>query len=250
LLGDRDALGWLTARLPGRIERALGAGCGVASFELELLNRGLVEHFDLYDVSSACLEAATERARSLGVGDRVTVHCGDLLGAERDGYGLVTFVSSLHHAVDVEATVRFAHDILHPTGLLYADEYVGPRRFHYPPEHSDLVKALYRSLAPELRGPWPELPQPDPAEVSAADPTEAVQSDLIVDAVRAKFAEVELAPFYGALPFILWWGLDHDALWDTQSGRDFAGVLLSLDTAMGRSGALPPYFSLIFARKG
>src|SRR4051812_18814497 len=129
LLGDCDALGWLTTRLPpGRIERALGAGCGVASFEIQMLHQGLVEHFDLYDVSSVCLEAATERAHALGVGDRITVHCGDLLGADRDGYGLVTFVASLHHAVDVEATVRFAHDILSPAGMLFADEYIGLRR--------------------------------------------------------------------------------------------------------------------------
>ena len=31
--------------------------------------------------------------------------------------------------------------------------------------------------------------------------------------------------------------------------RDFAAVLLALDTAMGVSGALPPYFSVLLARK-
>jgi SAM-dependent methyltransferase len=248
LLGDRDALGWLTARLPGRVDRALGAGCGTAAFELELLSRGLVEHFDLCDVSGSSLAAATDRAEGLGLGDRITVRRGDILAADRDGYGLVTFVSSLHHAVDVTATVRFAHEILSPGGALFADEYVGPRRFAYPPEHADLVKGLYRSLASELRGPWPELPQPNPVDVAAADPTEAAQSDLILDAVRAEFADVELAPCFGALPFILWWGLDHDALWDTQTGREFAEFLLALDTALGSSGALPSYFSLILAR--
>ena len=192
-------------------------------FELALLQAGTVEHFDLCDVSSTSLESAMERADRLGVADRITIRCGDLLGADRNDYGLVTFVSSLHHAVDVATTVRFAHDILRPGGVLYADEYVGPRRFDYPPEHGDLVKALYRSLAPNVRGPWPELPQPDPADVAAADPTEAAQSDLILDALHTVFADVELAPIYGALAFILWWGLDHDALWDTQHGRDLHG---------------------------
>ena len=249
LLGDRDAAEWLTARLPGRVDRALAAGCGTAAFELSLLRSGAVEHFDLCDVSGSSLESATEQAKQLGVADRITVRCGDLLAADGHDYGLVTFVNSLHHAVDVPATVRFAHDILGPGGVLYADEYIGPRRFDYPPEHSDLVKALYRSLAPELRCPWPELPQPDPLDVAAADPTEAAQSDRILEALRAEFAEVELAPIWGALAFILWWGLDHDALYETQAGRDFVDVVLALDTAMGSCGALPPYFSLILARR-
>jgi SAM-dependent methyltransferase len=249
LLGDRGAAEWLTAHLAGPVDRALGAGCGTAAFELELLTTGAVEHFDLCDVSGASLELATERARHLGVADRITVRRGDLLDAEAGDYGLVTFVNSLHHAVDVAATVRFAHDVLVPGGALYADEYIGPRRFDYAPEHSDFVKTLYRALAPEVRCQWPELPQPDPHDVAAADPTEAAESDLIVETLRAQFADVELAPMYGALAFILWWGLDHDALWETQAGRDFAEVVLALDTAMGSSGALPCYFSLIFARR-
>jgi SAM-dependent methyltransferase len=249
LLGDRDTAAWLTDRLPARIDRALGAGCGTAGFELGLLASGAVAHFDLCDVSPTSLESAMAQADQRGLADRVTIHCGDLLAAERSGYGLVTFVNSLHHATDVAATVRFAHQVLSPGGLLFADEYIGPRRFGYPPAHADLMKALYRALAPELRCQWPELPQPDPADVAAADPTEAGESDLIVDTVRAQFEDVELAPIYGALPFILWWGLDHDALWDTPAGRDFAEFLLTLDSAMGSSGALPPYFSLILARR-
>lgn len=245
LLGATDACEWFSMRLPGRVDRAIGAGCGTATFELKLLKSGAVGHFDLCDVSGTSLESAAARAEQLGVADRITLRCGDFLEAESGDYGLVTFVSSLHHAVDVEATVQFAHDILRPGGFLYADEYVGPRRFDFPPEHSDLVKVLYRSLARELRCQWPELPQPDPADVAAADPTEAVQSDLILPALYAAFGDVELAPIYGAMAFMLWWGLDHDALWDTQAGREFAEVLLALDTALGASGAVPPYFTLI-----
>jgi SAM-dependent methyltransferase len=249
LLGNRDTAEWLTERLPGRVERALAAGCGTAVFELDLVARGAVERLDLCDVSQSSLDAATARAERLGIADRITVRCGDLLDAEQADYGLVTFVNSLHHALDVDVTVQFAHELLAPGGVLYADEYVGPRRFDYAPEHSEFVKAFYRSLAPELRCQWPELPQPDPADVAAADPTEAAQSDLILDAVRARFTDVELAPLHGALPFILWWGLDHDALWDTQLGRDFAETVLALDTALGSSGALPCYFALIVARR-
>ena len=239
---------WLSSKFPHRIERALGAGCGVADFELRLLESGAVEHFDLFDVSAGSLEIARRGAERLGLSDRVTFHQNDMFSAT-GSYGLVTFIGSLHHALDVPEAVRFAHDVLEPGGLLYGDEYIGPRRFDYPPEHSELAKSLYRSLAPELRSPWPELPQPDPKDVAVADPTEAVQSDLIMGELNRQFAEVDPVPQHGALVFMLWWGLNHDALWDTQLGREFASLLFEFDEALALSGRLPNYFTLVSARR-
>jgi SAM-dependent methyltransferase len=239
---------WLIAKFPNPIERALGAGCGIAEFELKVLASGAVDHFDLFDVSAGSLEIARRSAEHLGLSDRITIHHGDMFSASGN-YGLVTFVGSLHHSLDVCQAVRFAHDILEPGGFLYGDEYIGPRRFAYPLEHSELAKSLYRSLAPELRSPWPELPQPDPADVAAADPTEAVESDLIMSELHRQFPQVDSVPQHGALAFMLWWGLDHDALWESQLGREFASLLFDLDESLALSGRLPDYFSLISARR-
>ena len=249
LLGGRTAGEWLADRLSAPAARALGAGCGAALFELDLVRLGAVEHFDLWDVSPAFLELARDRAASLGISDRVTIRCGDVFAIDDGRYDLVTFVHSLHHAPDVRAAVRFSHDVLRPGGLLFADEYIGPRRFAYPPEHSQPVKVLYRSLSSEIRGEWPELPQPKPADVAAADPTESVESDLILSAINETFHSVETVPLFGALPFILWWGLDHDALWDTKLGREFVELLLEMDEALVAARRLPPYFAIVLAQR-
>jgi len=191
LLGGQSSSGSLLARFPGKIDRALGAGCGRAEFELGLLRAGAVEHFDLCDVSGASLQVAQGPGRRARFDGSRLLLCGDMRAHRQDGsYGLATFVSSLH-----------------------------------------------------------QLPQPDPEVVARADPTEAGQSDLIVGCVRSEFDGVELAPLYGAMPFILWWGLDHDALWEIERGREFAEVLRPLDAAMGRAGLLPSHFSSIWARR-
>jgi SAM-dependent methyltransferase len=140
-LGGREDHEWLVDRFPHPIERALGVGCGVADFELRVLATGAVEHFDLYDVSTASLEIAARSAERLGLSDRITLHQGDMFSAS-GSYGLVTFVGSLHHALDVAQAVRFAHDVLEPGGFLYGDEYIGPRRFAYPAEHAEFAKVL------------------------------------------------------------------------------------------------------------
>jgi hypothetical protein len=70
-----------------------------------------------------------------------------------------------------------------------------------------------------------------------------------MDVLHARFDVVEVTPLYGALPFMLWWGLNHDALYDAPAGRDLVRVLLEVDEALGRSGRLPSYFASFIARR-
>ena len=102
-------------------------------------------------------------------------------------------------------------------------------------------------LAEDLRCQWPELPLPDPEAVAAADPTEAVESDRILESM-GKFSDCRTVLFGGALPYIIWHGLNHDALWDTGRGRELVDVLLELDWALTQSQKLPSYFGVILAR--
>ena len=250
LLGQPSVGDWLRARMPAVAGRALGVGVGAAGFELELLASGCVEEFDLYDVSAVSLEPAAVQARALGVEEQAHLFCEDVMAAELPvAYDLVTFRGSLHHATDLDLMVDRVRRAMLPGALLFGDEYVGPNRFAYPPEHSVLAKTWFRTLAPELLCPWPELPQPDPSEVAKADPTEAVHSERILDVLAARFEYLEITPLYGALPFILWWGLQHDALYDLPAGRDLVEVLLEVDEALGRSGRLPTYFAAFVAQR-
>jgi SAM-dependent methyltransferase len=242
-----SALSWLADRLPAGIGRAVGFGSGTSQFELSLLAGGHIQELDLYDYSAAALAVAVETATRLGVSDRVRTHCTDMSEARGQRFDLAICRSSLHHAADMAATVRLIGDVLNPDGLLFAQEYVGPNRFGYPPEHAEVAKSLYRALAPELRTIWPELPQPDPAEVAKADPTESVQSEILLAEVGSAFNEVEVVELGGALPFMIWWGLNHDALWEQPAGLDLVNLLLELDEALLRSKRLPSYFGVLLA---
>lgn len=231
------------------VARALGIGCGIAQFELGLLRLGVVEHYDLYDVSAVALETAMESARATGIADRVRVYLLDInhVSLDRYSYDLVTFISSLHHIADLEQVLRRLKDALKPEGILFASEYVGPDRFAYPEQDAAYAKKLFRALDPALRCPWPELPQPNPVDVIAADPTESIHSSEIIPTLQRIFSTVELTPLDYTLTFILWWGLNHEALYDTAQGREFVELLLDLDRALVRSGALPSYFCYIAA---
>ena len=51
----------------------------------------------------------------------------------------------------------------------------------------------------------------------------------------------------GALAYTLWWGLNHDALFETEVGWDFVEVLLQFDQALTHTGVIDDYFVTIRA---
>ncbi len=247
LLGNQTSGQWLAEQIGNPVPRAMSIGCGTAMFEIELLAQGTIEHCDVWDISAAALEKAAGNAEHAGVADRISIHRGDALKSSERGYDLMIFQDSLHHATDLDTTLEFTRSALRSGGWVFAEEYIGPSRFAFPPEHVDLAQRLYRLLAEDLRCPWPELPLPDPVAVAEADPTEAVESDRILESL-GEFGECRTVPLGGALPYIIWHGLNHDALWDTDRGRQLVDVLLELDRALTESQKLPSYFAVILAR--
>lgn len=230
---------WLAARLHEPVERAVGLGCGTAAFELDQVARGKVRELLLFDVASGALELARQHSERLGITDRVHTYADDWVSSSTGRYGLVICRSSLHHALDMQAAVTRIRDLLLPGGLFFAHEYVGPNRFGYPAEHRDVAEALYRVLDPSLTCGQPVLPLPIPEAVAEADPTEAVESEILLATVHEHFEHLDVQPMGGALPFILWWGLRHDALWETEEGRLLVDLVHDIDQSMVRTGRLP-----------
>ena len=45
------------------------------------------------------------------------------------------------------------------------------------------------------------------------------------------FEDVEFIPTYGTFTAILMWSLNHDALYETEQGRNFMQLVMDMDTA-------------------
>ena len=254
LLGYSSREEWFWARyLNGKTElRGLGIGVGLGQTELRLITTGVFAHYDLYDISPAALEHVRRDAEAIGLANKVNCICQDVdsmeLGVER--YDLVTFIASLHHMDDLETLLRKCRAALKPGGRLWAVEYIGPDRFQFPDEHTEFAKRFYRSIHPGLKKLWaPELTFPSIEEVVAADPTEAIHSSKISLAIRATFENVEMINTYGTLPFILFWRLLHDDLYESPIGQEFVKTILDIDTMLIDSGQLPHYFAYFVATK-
>jgi len=230
-------------------DRGVGIGAGTATLELGLLVSQTVHRFDLLDVSPGALELADATARTLGVDDRVSTFHADVssfdLGARR--YDVATCMGSLHHVAELDDVLGAASRALAPDGVLVAYEYVGPDRFATHPVERRIAQQVYASLDPKLKSPHAELPLPDPQAVIAADPTEAVHSSEILGCLDRHFTDVRVVHHGGGLAYTLWWGLNHDALFETEEGWNFVQVLLQFDQALTETGVIDDYFVTIAA---
>ncbi|QFP61879.1 class I SAM-dependent methyltransferase [Brucella anthropi] len=235
------------------IRKAVSIGAGRAETEIEMLRKGYVEHFVLIDITKAGIEHAKHRAGELGFGDRVTCRVVEpgTPSLERDEYDLAMFVASLHHMSDVPASIKSVLKGVIPGGHLWcANEYIGPNRFNYPKDHVRITKAYYDLLPTDLcKHGRKELVLPTPDEVAEADPSEAPHSEEILK-VFANIAPLyELTPLYGSFAFIIFWGLNHDALYETDEGKRLVEEVLRIDRSLVDGGVLPNYFCHLVAKK-
>lgn len=191
-----------------QFKRGISVGCGSAVKEMRLLQAGVVEHFDLYELSQARINDGMRRASELGLQDRATFHLGDAFAVCQDesSFDLVHWDNSLHHMMDVFDALTWSRHVLSKGGALVMDDFVGPSRFQWSDQNLDLI-ASFRSLLPRrllrrdnvdslipVRPARPTIPK-----MIEADPSEAADSERILPALREVFPGANVIPTGGAI---------------------------------------------------
>ena len=231
--------------------RAASLGCGAGVSELALLKSGIVNTYDVFDITPSLLENAAKSAAESGLTHRFRPQMVDMNQVQLpvDSYDLVTFFSSLHHVADLEGVLNTCWRGLRSGGVLFAQEYVGPNRFAFPSEHVAIAKQFYRNLDPTFRCVWPELPVPNPRDVEQADPSESIHSAEIIPAIRRICPGASVVSFDIALTVILWYGLNYGPLYQQPQGHDLVQWILNVDQAFIQSARISTYQVEIIAIK-
>jgi hypothetical protein len=113
----------------------------------------------------------------------------------------------MHHVEALEHCVTEVAAALRHDGLLYLDEYIGPSRADWQRSLLAAADAVYRELPIALRR-GSRVPLP----LMEDDPSEAVRSAEIIEAVASRFSVEAYRPYGGnslALihPLVRWEGL-------------------------------------------
>lgn len=236
------------------VERAVSIGAGSAETEVEMLSKGYVGHFDLYDISPTGIEHAKQVATDRGFGDRITCHVVEpgVPQLLEQTYDLVMFVASLHHMPELDRTIQNVLRSMNDGAKFWAaNEYIGPDRFAYPKEHRDIAVSFHAQLPLHLKLYGIESLEdclPSAEDVAKADPSESPTSSMIVSTMKKYFPSLEVTPLYGSFAFVLFWGLEYDRLYDSDEGIRLVENVMRIDKAVVDSGMLPTYFAHLVAK--
>lgn len=196
--------------LSAQLRRGISVGCGAAQKEIELVRLGVVERFDLYEISAVRVQQGQALATSLGLRDRVTFRTDPhLFERPAPKYDLVYWNNSLHHMLDTATAVEWSRRVLLHGGVFYMNDYVGPRYMHFS-EAMCRMGTDFRSALPErlMLGVHPRVVPADMGHLLATDPSECADSDNIIPAIQRAFpgATIKLTGgviYHGALSDVL-----------------------------------------------
>ncbi len=236
---------------------ALSLGCGTGNKELAWYRSGRISTLDAYDISKERIDVASERARGLGVQEKVRFYVGDAFALQipQGRYDLIIFEDSLHHLSPVKSILRNVDGWLSENGLLVLKEFVGPARFQWTDHQLQLVKSLLSIFPPRYRKRWPDGKlktreyRPGRLSIALHDPSEAAESSIIPAMLRLKFDIVEERPFGGTILHLLFKDIAHNFLQDDPEALSFLKFCCEIEETLLRYKELESDFGAFVCRK-
>lgn len=183
----------------GPFEHGFFPNCGNGWVERDFIDRGIVRRATAFDYAQDLIEQA-EAAR--GARD-ITYFQADVNRVQLPAgtYDLVVNVGALHHVQYINRFARLLAEAMTENGVLVGFDYVGPARNQYPKAQWRLIEAANRTLPPSLR--VEALQPPHLPTMLVTDPTEAIHSDLVLEALGRYFKLEERHDLGGGIAYQL-----------------------------------------------
>lgn len=235
------------------LSRSVSLGCGFGALERDLSARGLVLDVDAYDIALGAIEGARLEAQRLEL-QRLRYHVADLekIDLPPGSVDAVFAHSSVHHVEQLEALYAVVQRTLRPGGIFHLHEFVGPTRFQWTDAQLRIANEFLDSLPPRLRRlpngtPKEALRRPSIAEMIAADPSEAVRSAELIQALEPFFEVVEHRLLGGAVAHLALGGIAQN--FDPTSVEDEAILrrLFETEDAAMADGTIASDFATVTA---
>ncbi|MGJ3250838.1 MAG: class I SAM-dependent methyltransferase [Elainellaceae cyanobacterium] len=190
--------------------KGISVGGGNGQKEVDLIKQGIVEYFDIYELSQTRISIGRELAKKHAIDDKVHFIHGDAFehAAEPEQYEFVHWNNSLHHMLDVDQALKWSKTVLKQGGLFYMDDFVGASRFQWPDEQLEIATKVRRAFQHSKYLSNPNVPtrflptdvtRPDKEKLIQSDPSEAADSDRIIEAIYRHFPNAEIKSTGGVI---------------------------------------------------
>ena len=184
-------------------EKGISVGGGNGEKEMNLIEQGIVQTFELYEFSEVRIAQGKALAKQRFLEGKIRFIHGDAfdLITKTEQYDFVHWNNSLHHMFDVDKAVEWSRKILKSDGLFYMDDFIGSSRFQWPDAQLEIVTRIRKVFEkskylvnPDDRSSFlsTTMVRPDEQKFIKIDPSEAADSEKIVEAIYKYFPNAEV----------------------------------------------------------
>jgi SAM-dependent methyltransferase len=255
-LDGLDPFTWVRnrlARLPAR--HGLEIGCGGGDLAIAIVETGMCERLDAFDVAAGAIDAARAKAAAKGIDAiRFSVMDGNAVRLPRARYDFVCASHALHHIENLENLFAQVAASLTPDGLFFADDFIGPSRMQYSDAHIALMNDLLACLPEHKRrsrfadGAVKSRVERVPIETFLRiDPSEGVRAADIVPLMRRHF-DVEVFPTGMSLMYEVLIGIIHNFSEDNPADDAILDLVFLADRLCAEARLVEPCFACLVAR--
>ena len=172
-------------------------------------------------------------------------------------YDAIYFNSSLHHMSDLDSILQSCSNALKHDGYLFINEYIGPNRFDFSKREREVMTSVFQTIPIKYRISQADydkgkirthLAFPSPEEVERVDPSEAINSAGIVEAVCRHFDIVEFNSAGGTLIQFMLDGIAGNFRHDDEDSLKVLDLIFKIEDTLVESGDLSPHFAMIVAQ--
>ncbi len=189
------------------VGRILSLGCGGGNLERALVEIGVAQRVDGFDVSPESIRLANQLASEAGLGDRLHYEVVDIDQIElpTGAYDVVIAKMALHHLENLEHIYQQVQACLKPGGVLMINEFVGPSRFQWTDLQLQLMNEVLQVLPEKARkaAPFLRVLRPELEDMITLDPSESVRSAEVIPVLEQYFEIIDFKPYGGTLLHIL-----------------------------------------------
>ena len=216
--------------------KLLSPGCGTGSKELKFArfeNFGLIEAFD---ISNERIKVAKENAENLGL-KNMQYKIADVqsFNFEKNYYDVIVFDSFLHHIKNLDKILNKIYYSLRDDGLIVINEYVGPNRFQWSKEQLNISNEALNKLPRLYRKRWnsnkikTKSYRPGLFRMILSDPSEAVNSENILQKIRVKFKVLEEKPYGGNILHLTLKDISHNFIIENEESIKLLDTLFKIE---------------------
>lgn len=240
------------------LRRGVSVGAGIGAKEMRLVTAGVVSDFDLFELSEERIARGRERASGMGLSDRVRFHHADAFASiEEASVDLVYWDMALHHMLDVDFAVGWSRRVLQEGGYFCMCDFVGPARFQWSDDSLELVTRIRASLPKRyLRDPYrssgyrpAKIQRLDPQVLAKEDPSEAADSDRILEAVSRHFPDAQITKVGGVVYHLALRDIIHNFDEQNEDDRALLGALLLVDEVSIRGSRVDNHYATALGSK-